>query len=107
MATLNINEHIGGYWVKALIKSNAYTDTYRVEDANSHPYFLKLFLIKNLPSQLLDKESKEVKEINYSSHLDQRNIVSFINKGSVKREEGDLQYYVTNYFKIFTNKFYF
>ena len=98
MATLNINEHIGGYWVKALIKSNAYTETYRVEDANSHPYFLKLFLIKNLPSQLLDKESKEVKEINYSSHLDQRNIVSFINKGSVKREEGDLQYYVTNYF---------
>lgn len=98
MATLNINEHIGGYWVKALIKSNAYTETYRVEDANSHPYFLKLFLIKNLPLQLLDKESKEVKEINYSSHLDQRNIVSFINKGSVKREEGDLQYYVTNYF---------
>lgn len=46
MATLNINEHIGGYWVKALIKSNAYTETYRVEDANSHPYFLKLFLIK-------------------------------------------------------------
>lgn len=99
MATLNINERIGGYWVKALIKSNAYTETYRVEDSDSHPYFLKLFLINNLPSQLLDNESKEVKEIEYSSHLNQRNIVSFINKGSVRREEGDLQYYVTNYFK--------
>lgn len=99
MATLNINEHIGGYWVKALIKSNAYTETYRVEDSDSHPYFLKLFLINKLPSQLLDNESKEVKEIEYSSHLNQRNIVSFINKGSVRREEGDLQYYVTNYFK--------
>lgn len=99
MATLNINERIGGYWVKSLIKSNAYTETYRVEDSDSHPYFLKLFLINNLPSQLLDNESKEVKEIEYSSHLNQRNIVSFINKGSVRREEGDLQYYVTNYFK--------
>lgn len=99
MATLNINERIGGYWVKALIKSNAYTETYRVEDSDSHPYFLKLFLINKLPSQLLDNESKEVKEIEYSSHLNQRNIVSFINKGSVRREEGDLEYYVTNYFK--------
>ena len=99
MATLNINERIGDYWVKTLIKSNAYTETYRVEDSDSHPYFLKLFLMNNLPSQLLDDESKEVKEIGYSSHLSQRNIVSFINKGSVRREEGDLQYYVTNYFK--------
>lgn len=98
MATLNINERIGDYWVKTLIKSNAYTETYRVEDSDSHPYFLKLFLMNNLPSQLLDDESKEVKEIGYSSHLSQRNIVSFINKGSVRREEGDLQYYVTNYF---------
>lgn len=99
MATLNINERIGDYWVKTLIKSNAYTETYRVEDSDSHPYFLKLFLMNNLPSQLLDDESKEVKEIGYSSHLNQRNIVSFINKGSIRREEGDLQYYVTNYFK--------
>lgn len=99
MATLNINERIGDYWVKTLIKSNAYTETYRVEDSDSHPYFLKLFLMNNLPSQLLDDESKEVKEIEYSSQLNQRNIVSFINKGSIRREEGDLQYYVTNYFK--------
>ena len=99
MATLNINERIGDYWVKTLIKSNAYTETYRVEDSDSHPYFLKLFLMNNLPSQLLDDESKEVKEIGYSSQLNQRNIVSFINKGSIRREEGDLQYYVTNYFK--------
>lgn len=46
MATLGINEKIGKYWVKSIIKSNSYTETYRVEDANSHPYFLKLFLLK-------------------------------------------------------------
>lgn len=53
MAVLSINEKIGNYWVKSIIKSNSYTETYRVEDADSHPYFLKLFLLKNLPSQLL------------------------------------------------------
>ena len=41
MATLGINEKIGKYWVKSIIKSNSYTETYRVEDTNSHPYFFK------------------------------------------------------------------
>ena len=63
MATLGINEKIGKYWVKSIIKSNSYTETYRVEDTNSHPYFLKLFLLKNLPSQLLNDSTKVVKEI--------------------------------------------
>ena len=82
MATLGINEKIGKYWVKSIIKSNSYTETYRVEDTNSHPYFLKLFLLKNLPSQLLNDSTKVVKEIEYS----------------FSREDGDFQYYITNYF---------
>lgn len=98
MAALTINEKIGNYWVKSIIKSNTYTETYRVEDADSHPYFLKLFLLKNLPLQLLNDSTKVVKEIEYSSRLQHRNIVSFIDKGSVSREDGDFQYYVTNYF---------
>ena len=100
MATLGINEKIGKYWVKSIIKSNSYTETYRVEDTNSHPYhfFLKLFLLKNLPSQLLNDSTKVVKEIEYSSILKHRNVVSFIDKGSFSREDGDFQYYITNYF---------
>ena len=98
MATLGINEKIGKYWVKSIIKSNSYTETYRVEDTNSHPYFLKLFLLKNLPLQLLNDSTKVVKEIEYSSILKHRNVVSFIDKGSFSREDGDFQYYITNYF---------
>lgn len=98
MAVLLINEKIGNYWVKSIIKSNSYTETYRVEDADSHPYFLKLFLLKNLPSQLLNDKTKVVKEIEYSSRLNHRNIVSFIEHGEISREEGDFQYYITNYF---------
>ena len=98
MAALLINEQIGNHWVKSIIKSNSYTETYRVEDADSHPYFLKLFLLKNLPFQLINDDTKVVKEIEYSSRLNQRNIVSFIEKGVITREEGDFQYYITNYF---------
>lgn len=98
MAALSINEKIGNYWIKAIIKSNNYTETYRVEDADSNPYFLKLFLLKNLPSKLINDQTKNVWEIEYSSHLNHRNIVSFIEKGNIKREDGDFQYYITNYF---------
>ena len=98
MAALSINEKVGNYWVKSIIKSNSYTETYRVEDADSHPYFLKLFLIKNLPSQLFNDNTKVVKEIEYSSRLNQRTIVSFIEYGFINSEEGDFQYYITNYF---------
>ena len=97
MAILATNERVGNYWVKSIIKSNAYTETYRVEDEDSHPYFLKLFLLKNLPHQLLDDNTKVVKEIEYSSHLNQRNIVSFIEQGTIAREDGDFQYYITTY----------
>lgn len=98
MAVFEVNEKVGNYLVKSIIKSNAYTETYRVEDANSHPYFLKLFLIKNLPSELLNNETKVVKEIKYYSCLNHRNIASFIEQGSLMREDGDYQYYITNYF---------
>lgn len=98
MAALSINDRIGKYWVKSIIKSNIYTETYRVEDADFNPYFLKLFLLKTLPTKLLDENTKFVKEIEYSSHLNHRNIVSFIEKGTINREDGDFQYYITNYF---------
>lgn len=98
MALLTTNDKLGKYWVKSVIKSNTYTETYRVEDADSHPYFLKLFLLKNLPSQLFDEKTKAVKEIGYASRLNQRNLVGFIEQGSISREDGDYQYYITNYF---------
>lgn len=98
MSVLNINDQIGGYWIKNLIKSNSYTETYRVEDANSRPFFLKLFKMKELPSYLLLPDTKIVKEIEYCSNLQHRNLLSFVESGSKTLEEGDIQYYITNYF---------
>ena len=92
MSVLNINDQIGGYWIKNLIKSNSYTETYRVEDANSRPFFLKLFKMKELPSYFLLPDTKIVKEIEYCSNLQHRNLISFVESGSKTLEEGDIQY---------------
>lgn len=48
MAILREAETIGNFKVQSLIKSNLYTETYRVEDQNATPYFLKLFVLKRL-----------------------------------------------------------
>lgn len=98
MAILKVNELVGRYKVQSLIKSNLYTETYRVEDENNIPFFLKLFIIRRMPGNLLNEESHRVKEIEYCSKIRHRNIVSYISYGTYNGEEGDCQYYVTNYF---------
>ena len=98
MAVLNRNDVIAGYPVQNLIKSNLYTETYRVLDSNSTPFFLKLFILGKIPSKLVNPLTGVVKEIEYSQKINHRNIVSQISGGSFNREDGAYQYYVTNYF---------
>lgn len=98
MAVLNRNDVIAGYTVQNLIKSNLYTETYRVLDSNSTPFFLKLFILGKIPSKLVNPLTGVVKEIEYSQKINHRNIVSQISSGSFNREDGAYQYYVTNYF---------
>ena len=52
MAILQNNEKIGQYTVQTLIKSNLYTETYKVVGENNIPYFLKLFLLKNIRNKI-------------------------------------------------------
>lgn len=98
MAILKSNDMIGPYRVQSLIKSNHYTETYRVEDEDSVPFFLKLFILKRLPLSLMDPDSHNVKEIGYCNRIGHRNIISYVSEGTYSCEEGECQYYVTNYF---------
>ena len=98
MAILRESETIGTYRVQSLIKSNLYTETYRVEDDNATPYFLKLFVLKRTPQKLLNQQSGSVKEIEYCQKLNHKGIASYVASGSLDREESPCQYYVTNYF---------
>lgn len=98
MAILQTNEKIGTYEVKRLIKENHYCETYRVEDEQETPFFLKLFILKNTPEKMLDAEHR-VSSISMMSKLRHKNIVSYVEQGTYQNEEvGDCQYVVTNYF---------
>lgn len=99
MAVLKEKEQIGKYKVQNIIKANHYTETYRVEDADHNAFFLKLFVLNRIPSKLVNPETHCVKEIEYSKQISDRNIVSFIAGGSLEKEEGSLQYYITDYFQ--------
>lgn len=98
MAVLNRNDVIAGYTVQSLIKSNLYTETYRVLDSNSTPFFLKLFILGKIPSKLVNPITGKVKEIEFGKKINHRNIVSQLADGAFDREDGAYQYYITNYF---------
>lgn len=98
MPVLNREDIIAGYRVQNLIKSNLYTETYRVQDSNSTPFFLKLFILGKIPSKLVNSTTGVVKEIEFGRSVKHRNIVSLLADGTFEREDGAYQYYVTNYF---------
>ena len=98
MAILSNNQHIGKYEIKRLIKENNYCETYRIEDENEAPFFLKIFILKNTPEKMLDENHKVV-SIDYLSKLRHKNIISYVEQGTFSDEKvGECEYVITNYF---------
>ena len=98
MTILQNNQKIGTYEVKRLIKQNHYCETYRIEDENGNPFFLKLYILKNTPEKMLNEEG-EVNSIIISSKLRHKNLISFIEKGTYSNDSvGSCQYIITEYF---------
>ena len=86
MAVLTNNQHIGKYEVRRLIKENFYCETYKVEDVNEVPFFLKIFILKNTPEKMLDENHKVV-SIDYLSKLRHKNIISYVEQGTFSDEQ--------------------
>ena len=98
MAILSNNQHIDKYEIKRLIKKNNYCETYRIEDENEVPFFLKIFILKNTPEKMLDENHKVV-SIDYLSKLRHKNIISYVEQGTFSDEKvGECEYVITNYF---------
>ena len=98
MAILSNNQHIDKYEIKRLIKENNYCETYRIEDENEVPFFLKIFILKNTPEKMLDENHKVV-SIDYLSKLRHKNIISYVEQGTYSDEQvGECEYVITNYF---------
>lgn len=98
MAVFNFSDIVGNYTIQNLIKSNLYTETYRVIDVDNNVFFLKLFDMKLIPKRLVNKNTEIVREIEYCRSLRHRNLVNYIADGNVERDESSYQYYVTTYF---------
>lgn len=98
MALLERGNQIESYTVQSLIKENLYTETYRVEDEDGNPFFMKVFVTKRMPEKLINTDSGMVLEIEHSKKLKHKNLVSYIGGGSFESAEGTCQYYLTNYF---------
>ena len=98
MAFFDKGDTIGAYRVQSLIKSNVYTETYRVESVQGVVCFLKLFVLNRVPQHLVDSQTKRVREIDFAQQLSHKNIVGCIETGEVEKGGENCQYYVTNYF---------
>lgn len=96
MATLDKGFKVGRFSVQALIKENTYTETYRVEDTEGNPWFLKLFLMKRLPERMVDSDGA-VFEMKNAQRIKHKNIVAHVDGGKIDTPEGECQYYITNY----------
>ncbi|MBO5540157.1 MAG: AAA family ATPase [Muribaculaceae bacterium] len=97
MSILKQGEQVNDYTVEYLIKANAYCETYRVADDDGSPFFLKLFIIKNIPEKLLTRDGA-VREIEHCKRLMHENIISYITSGTLMIPEGVCHYMVTVYF---------
>ncbi len=98
MALLNRGDNVAAYQVQTLIKENLYTETYRVADDDGNPFFLKLFVNKRMPVKLVNQETGQPLEVEYSKTVKHKNIISYVADGTTPTVEGNCSYYVTNYF---------
>ncbi|MBQ8853437.1 MAG: AAA family ATPase [Alistipes sp.] len=98
MAVLESGQRVDGYFVQSLIKANVYTETYRVEDESHQPFFMKVYIMKLVPSKLINPQTGVILEIEYSQKIKSRNVASFISSGTISTAQSDCQYYTTNYF---------
>lgn len=61
-------------------------------------FFLESVCPKASPRKAAGQTSRKVLEIDHCKRLKHKNIVSFIEEGTYTCEEGECQYYITNYF---------
>ena len=98
MGILKQNDNVGGYTVQSQIKQNEYTETYKVLGDNGEPYFMKVYVLKRMPSRLLDEGTREVAEIALLRKIKHQNIVSYIADAIFQSKVGECHCVVTNYF---------
>lgn len=87
---------IGKYSISFFIKEGLYNDTYKIEDENRNPLFMKFYDLSAVPEKLIiDGEIEEVINCRKISH---DNVISHIDDGSIKIDGKEYRYLITRYF---------
>ncbi len=98
MFLYNKNQSIGEYVVVFPHKEGSYAQTYRVKDKDGKVKFLKLILKEELEFFQYDK-SGEIIEVEIAKILKHRNLCTYVDSGSLEKDEHQLEYIVTEYIK--------
>ena len=96
MITLKENDVVGSYKVQYLIKEGPFNGTYRVQDNEGRPFFMKLFDPESMPEKML--RDGNIYEILYCRKIKHDNVVSYVDDGSAEFEGKTYKYLITNYF---------
>lgn len=98
MAILLSKQRFGKYEVQYLIKENSYCETYKVEDEEETPFFLKIYVKDRMPTRLLDKSGR-VGSIELSLNLNHDAILKVLEHGDIKIDGvGDCSHVITEYY---------
>ena len=98
MFLYNKNQSIGEYVVVFPHKEGSYAQTYRVKDKDGKVKFLKLILKEELEFFQYDK-SGEIIEVEIANILKHKNLCTYVDSGSLEKDEHQLEYIVTEYIK--------
>ena len=79
-------------------KEGSYAQTYRVKDKDGKVKFLKLILKEELEFFQYDK-SGEIIEVEIAKILKHKNLCTYVDSGSLEKDEHQLEYIVTEYIK--------
>lgn len=89
-------EYIGKYKVAFPHKESTYAETYRVKDEQGKTRFLKLINYAKLNRHQIDDNGKVV-EVEISKCLNQHNLCTYVDSGSIMVNGGQRTYIVTEY----------
>lgn len=96
MAILKDKQEIGNYTVQSFIKEGQYNESYRVQNSQGVPFFLKIYDPQKVPCEILSSDSI-ITEINYCEKISHPNVISYVEKGVIHQVGNDFPYLVTKF----------
>ena len=87
---------VSKYTVKYFIKEGLYNSTYKVEDENGTPLFMKFYDMSLVPEKLITDGN--IEEITNCRKINHDNVISHVDDGSVTIDGAEYKFLITRYF---------